>query len=256
MFPEVRILNLIIPMYPLCVAFGFLIATVILIKLSNRIGLTENQIFNLMCFTEFGVILGGKILFLLINFRDFEKYISNFGFVGLFSKTGYVFYGGLLGGIWAIVIYSKIYKLSCSLNLNIVLLVTPLIHFFGRIGCFCSGCCYGIEWDGPFSVYIHGANRFPVQLFESCGNLILFLFLLFIFTKNSEIIVFCYFICYGFLRLIVECFRGDINRGFIGKISISSFISLIVITIGIFSFVIYMKKRKKIGLVNGKIQKI
>lgn len=253
MFPELRILNLIIPIYPLCVAFGFLVATIVLIKLSNRTGLTENQTFSLMCFTEIGVILGGKILFLIINFRDLDSYVNSFGIIGLFSKTGYVFYGGLFGGIIAIFIYSKIYKLNYSSNLNIIILVTPLIHCFGRLGCFCSGCCYGIEWDGIVSVYLNGTRRFPVQLFEACGNFILFFFLYFIFNKKSKMIYAWYFIWYGCFRLIIERFRGDRSRGFIGRISVSSFISLIVITIGIFIFVIHIQKRKKTGETNGKI---
>jgi phosphatidylglycerol:prolipoprotein diacylglycerol transferase len=29
--------------------------------------------------------------------------------------------------------------------IDIVTLTIPLFHFFGRIGCFLGGCCFGVE---------------------------------------------------------------------------------------------------------------
>ena len=43
MFPEIHVLNICIPMYPLCVAIGFFVSTVVLDKLSVKIGLSEKE---------------------------------------------------------------------------------------------------------------------------------------------------------------------------------------------------------------------
>ena len=98
---------------------------------------------------------------------------------------GQVFYGGLLGGIAGAVVYAKCARLEGFPDYaDTVAPAIPLFHFFGRIGCFLGGCCYGIESDFGFvftNAVVQSANgvrRFPVQLFESGFNLLLFIFLI------------------------------------------------------------------------------
>ena len=246
MFPEIHFFNLIIPMYPLCVATGFLIGTIFLYFRANKYGFSEKLIFPLMCFAEAGVIIGGKILFLLINFRLLPKYYSSVGIFGLFTKTGFVFYGGLFGGIFTIWIFSKIYTASFFESLSLVCSVTPLVHALGRIGCFCAGCCYGIEYEGFCSVYIHGANRFPVQLLEASLLLVLFDVIQILLRSAKKSIVLVYFLGYGLIRFFCEFLRGDEARGFIGGLSVSMWISILCIMFGsIFTIYKLIKLDKK-----------
>lgn len=67
----------------------------------------------------------------------------------------------------------------------------PLFHFFGRIGCFLGGCCYGVPCSFGFT-YTHnlieqanGVSRFPIQLVEAAFNLALF-FLLWTLQKKGK----------------------------------------------------------------------
>lgn len=241
MCPELHILNVSIPMYPLCVAIGFLIANILLNKLSSSILLNEKQIFSLMCFIEVGVIIGGKLLFLIINFHQLGFIFQKFGIMGVITKTGFVFYGALIFGVLSCFIFIKIYEIKMSIVFPVAFLITPLIHAFGRLGCFCANCCYGIKYDGFASINIQGVNRFPIQLFEAFWNFIIFLFLLFLLKKNKKLIIQCYLISYGILRLITEQLRGDFERGFIGKMSVSSYISLFLILLGIIYHIIQQK---------------
>lgn len=242
MFPEISILNLTVPIYPICVATGFFVGTLILSYFAKKYDFPEKLVFPLMCFTESGVIIGGKILFLLINFSILPKYYSKFGFLRLFTRTGFVFYGGLFGAIVSILLFSKIYNFPFSASLSAVCFVTPLVHFFGRLGCFFSGCCYGIEYAGFCSVYIHGSNRFPVQLVEAILNLLLFLVLQIILRKNKSVI-FPYFLGYGIIRLVCESLRGDESRGFIGPLSVSAWISIMFI---VMSFCVILIRSKNL----------
>lgn len=236
MLPSLRLFNLLIPMYPLCVATGFLIGTVVAIMLGKKIGLSENFVYLLMCCVEVGVIIGGKALFLLVNIKTLRKIYDAFGIIGVFTKTGFVFYGGLGGGILAVFFISIIKKASFYNVLSLEMTVTPLIHVFGRLGCFCSGCCYGKEWHGAISIYMHGKERFPVQLMEASFNLILFGVLLFTFyfKRGKYIVIPIYLIGYGSIRLFTELFRGDASRRFIGAMSVSSWISILCVLIGLF----------------------
>lgn len=247
MFPELSIFNLIIPMYPLCVAIGFLIGTAVLYWDYRKLEIEDKHIFPLMCFVEAGVIVGGKLLFLLVNIQKLPKYFHKFGFFGLFSKTGYVFYGGLFGGVLAIWIFSKIYKQLFTESLMYVFAVTPLIHAFGRIGCFCSGCCYGIKYNGFLNVYMNNVRRFPVQLLETSLLLFLFVILQFFLLQKRKYIIELYFLGYGLIRFICEFFRGDAARGFIGTLSISSWISLLCVVISCVIFTINLRKNMEIN---------
>jgi len=55
-----------------------------------------------------------------------------------------------------------------------------------------------------------------------------------------------YLICYGIGRFILEFFRGDIERGSVGTLSVSQFISIFILIAGLFTmwFTYILKKRK------------
>ena len=65
---------------------------------------------------------------------------------------GLVFYGGLIGAFLGIFCYCKQYHLSYVPYMDVFAPLIPFVHGIGRIGCFCSGCCYGIEYYGPFAI--------------------------------------------------------------------------------------------------------
>ena len=82
-----------------------------------------------------------------------------------------------------------LYQRSCGRiaceheHTDVAALASPLFHIFGRLGCFLSGCCFGVESSVGF-VYHHclieeanGVSRFPVQLVEAFANLFIFLLL-------------------------------------------------------------------------------
>ncbi len=241
MFPNLCVLNIIIPLYSVCIATGFLFGTLIVMHLGKKFGISENKILILMCFAEIGVIIGGKILFLLINIHNLTWIFEKFGFFAIFTKTGFVFYGGLFGGVIAVLSFSKIYKISVYENLSLVLSVTPLIHAFGRIGCLFAGCCYGIEWTRWSAIFLHDAYRFPVQLLEAALNLVLFYLLQIFFTRKKEIVISLYIGGYGMIRFFCEFFRGDEGRGFIGSLSVSAWISIMFIVMAFCDILIRSK---------------
>ncbi len=119
------------------------------------------------------------IFFFIITYMSAKTYtfvVS--GFKKKFLECGLSSYGGLIGVIISPLIYEKIYP-SDKKIIKYSILSLPLIYSFGKIGCFFVGCCYGIPYNGPFSVtYPHGLNipLFPIQLLESFVFFILFLF--------------------------------------------------------------------------------
>lgn len=162
---------------------------------------------------------------------------------GAFELEGATFYGGLLCAllIFPLLLCAKkkrtigIYDRLCDFTTCI-----PIGHFFGRIGCFLGGCCYGIPTDGPFGViFPEGSLPYqaygdtplhPTQLYEAFFLLILFVVLLLCGKKRALPL---YLILYGIGRCAIECLRGD-DRGQIGNIPLSpaQIISLALIVAG------------------------
>ena len=229
-------------------AAAVLCGLIFLYMLKKRNLMIEDGILFLMI-AMIGVLIGSHLLYAITNIRFVPKLFEKVGFDEwlervIFIFGGAVFYGGLFGGILAGKIAIRVLRLNGNLYSDIMSIIIPLFHSIGRVGCFLAGCCYGIE--SKFGFYtdtnefvpsINGVVRFPVQLLEAVGNLILAIALFIIFKKNeknsrmSGKLIYIYVISYGVMRFCDEFLRGDEIRGFVGLLSTSQWIAIISITV-------------------------
>jgi phosphatidylglycerol:prolipoprotein diacylglycerol transferase len=81
----------------------------------------------------------------------------------------------------------------------------------GRVGCFLNGCCYGALSSGPASVYMAGARRHPVQLYESALVLLLAVVVFAMRRQPRERgrLWRMTLLAYAVVRFTMEFFRGD-----------------------------------------------
>lgn len=165
-------------------------------------------------------------------------------FYHLFEFSGITFSGGLFGGLlFFLIFYGIIFKniKSVESHLDCITPSVVLGHFFGRIGCFLGGCCFGKPSDSIISVafpagspaeqtYWSGVKVLPTQLIEAFFLLLLFSVLYFKLRKQSFAF---YFIFYGAFRFFIEFFRGD-SRGILlqSMFSPSQCLAMIMIAIG------------------------
>ena len=204
-----------------------------------------------------GVGIGAKLLGVVVNIFNAiveqEKLTLN-----TFIKSGIVFYGGLFGFISFFHLgYYIIFRKKPVGYDDVLAVIIPLFHFWGRIGCFFAGCCYGIKTNSFLAIrytnringVITTANRFPSQLVEAMLNILLFIMLLCLFTKNKfkDKLLYVYLLSYAIIRFTLEFFRGDVHRGIYGVLSTSQYISC-----GILIYIIirhiYHKKQLKIPI--------
>lgn len=245
MFPLFKCGPIVIPSYVLFVALGFFISSFLIDYFAESFSLSKSQGFYALCSVELGVLLGAKLVYIIINVK--RIFTSHAPFLSIL-KSGFVLYGGILGAVLAVFLFSFFTKKSFYPTLSLISLVAPLIQFFGRIGCFCAGCCYGIPYNGYFSIFIAGEYRYPTQIASAIFNLFLFFTLLILFKKNKQkYLIPVYLFVYGIGRFVIEQFRGDTIRGFLGPLSISSWISIFCIFIGM---IILIKIRKIIQTSN------
>ena len=166
-------------------------------------------------------------------------------------NTGIVFYGGLIGLLISYYICTKVSKQDKRI-LDIVAVCIPLFHSITRVGCFVGGCCFGIEIHSHFAINytttvfdeVTTTYRVPTQLIEAVFNICLFVYLLFLFSRNNwkeKNILRRYLLIYSIGRFIIEFWRGDLVRGVILGVSFSQVISILI---WIYLLSTYIKSKK------------
>ncbi len=252
MLPYIEIFGKQIPMYGVCFIVGMLLAVFVAWLLTKKY--QEVPIIDVACsaiYAGIGALVGAKLLFIIVNFGLIID-----GTLTLLQafQGGFVFYGGLIGGVIGLFIYVKLYKLNAFKFFELYATIVPLGHSIGRVGCFLGGCCYGIEYDGPLSCTYDinigntpvGVPLFPVQLVEAFLLLCLFFVLLVLYIKKRHlgIQVLTYGFAYCLIRFSLEFLRGDKERGALLGMSTSQFISLLFAAVLIAVIVIRLKKAK------------
>lgn len=261
--------NFNITPYTICVLIGTLLSVLIVFLIGRKMKLDYNDLFWMGVSAAVGAFLGAHILYFLTMLPDFIKGlqtspaidVGDFFYKIFIAASGLVYYGGLLGALAGICICARVRKIIFRRNyLNAFVIVFPFFHFVGRIGCVLTGCCYGIEYHGPFAiqysqkVITEGVNdhiadfpRFPVQPLEALCELLLFVFLLLVWRKKKESVslVPCYLLPYAVIRFADEFLRGDDIRGFWGPLSTSQWIAVIIFIVTIIYLVISKKNKSK-----------
>ena len=99
-----------------------------------------------------GSLLGAKILGIIVNILNAliqKKRIVKETFI----NSGIVYYGGLFGLLLFFRIGLKLISKEKMIEYrDILAVIIPIFHFFGRIGCFFAGCCYGKITNSNISV--------------------------------------------------------------------------------------------------------
>ena len=220
--------------YGLMYLIGFALA----LWLANRqaekpnSGWTKEQVSDLLFYGMLGVILGGRIGYVL--FYQFSYFIENPLYLFRIDQGGMSFHGGTLGVITAIAIFAWTRKKSLFEVGDFVVPLVPLGLLAGRIGNFINGELWGRVTDVPWAfVFPTGGPepRHPSQLYEAfLEGLVLFLILQWFIKKPRPAgsVAGVFLLGYGAFRFIVEYFREpDAHLGlFAGVISMGQILSL------------------------------
>lgn len=234
--------------YVLCITVGFIIAFILNRYLALRSGQSRKD-----CWISEALILVSLILgwFFAAVMQGVYSWIANPN-NGFSLFRGLTFYGGLFGGCICYVCLYRIIKKSWDESFFRFLTYIPvsicLVHAFGRLGCFCAGCCYGKPTDSVLGVQFPRLPEkvWPTQLFESGFLLILSLFLfILLIKKNNRFNISWYCIGYGVWRFFIEFLRGDPRGSFVPGLSPSQFWSIVLVCVGfLFLFILSRHYRR------------
>jgi phosphatidylglycerol:prolipoprotein diacylglycerol transferase len=140
-YPELNIGPLTIQMFGLCLGVAFLVAGWMVARRLSELGRPVDLAYEMVFAALIGGIGGAKLWFLAENGGP------------LFSGTGLTFYGGLIGGALAVIVWTRH---RGALDLKLADAVVPSLaaaYAIGRIGCqFAGDGDYGKDWDGPWAM--------------------------------------------------------------------------------------------------------
>lgn len=194
-----------------------------------------------------GGLLGGKLYYA----------IARGDLSAVFDRAGFVFWGGLMGGIIACAIVIRRKRLSFTRYSDATAIGLAAAYSVGRTGCWAVGDDYGRPWNGPLAVsFPNGAppstvnnmtelfnspappgaspsdvlSVHPTQLYETALGFVMFL-ILWRFRKHSHAegwLFGLYCVLAGIERFIIEFVRAKDDRFFLfGTFTTAQLIALL-----------------------------
>jgi phosphatidylglycerol:prolipoprotein diacylglycerol transferase len=278
-----------IPAYFALLMVGFSAATLVAARMATRQGLDREVIVDLSLLSLLMGVVGARVLHVVADgyFWDYVHLCTNPAQViwhavtsprecvdlgggwdaatqtchaltrdcfawAEFWNGGLAYYGGLVfatvAGIW----FLRRERFPVGKGVDMVGAVLALGIFFGRIGCFLGGCCFGIPTAGPLGVSFPGDSpasyeqaeagllrdkhlaSLPVhatQLYEALGCLLIAAWLLLWVHPRKRFdgqVLLQFLIAYAALRFVVEYLRAD-DRGALFGLSTSQLIGLLIV---------------------------
>ncbi len=252
----IQIGTIMISWYGLFIVLG-IAAGVLLGYILMRINhLKFDDFIQIACFVGLGAMAGAKLLYLIVSWEsiDFSR-ITDPEYFSALMGGGFVFYGGVFGGLLGLYLCGKILHIQVAVYARAAIPVIPVAHAFGRIGCAMAGCCYGVPYDGPGAVVYTESIAAPlnvplflVQAVEAAGNLVItgVLCMYDVYCRRQgrrAKSVQLYLVMYAVQRFVLEFLRyDDSERGIILGLSTSQWIG-IGICAGVITVEIFRQKR-------------
>lgn len=266
-FPPGTTYPIIIYSYGFMLMIAFIVGTVFLVYEGKREKISSDVVLDLMTFVIVGSIIGARIVYVLLMPEEFRATLSDTGeqIAGApwwdITRGGLSIHGGVLGALFAGMIFCKLKKLSFWKIADFTILAVPLGIFFGRIGCYLNGCCFGKEFadqvskpwwtkypsnplpEGiippyPWSPDMIQPFRHPAPLYMAGAMLLLFFWLRYFKHNKARFAghTFLMFILtYSVIRFIQEDARFDVSSKVIGEwITIAQLASIIIAIISLF----------------------
>jgi phosphatidylglycerol:prolipoprotein diacylglycerol transferase len=267
--------------------FGYAVAIYSVVRWAKRVGVDHQSVIDAGLASIIGGVLGGRLLHVLADgyFMDYVHLCTDPAQVGWritaaqcadaqgawdaarkvchpeardclawakFYNGGLAYYGGLIGGTWGVAIIARRDRLPFRKLADMTAIGVAMGLFFGRIGCFLAGCCYGEvtehalgtrfpAWspasEGQFragllahpsvaSLPVH-----PTQLYEAVGCLLISVVLSQWGPRHKRFdgqVALLALLAYAVLRSLIEELRAD-DRGVYLSLSTSQWVSLAVV---------------------------
>jgi phosphatidylglycerol:prolipoprotein diacylglycerol transferase len=170
MQPEIHLGPLTLQSFGLMMGLGFVVAGVFAAKRLKEIGRPVDWAYEMVFAALVGGIVGARAWSVIEHWDEAKDDLLG----SIFSGSGLVFYGGLLGGALCVLGWAKWRGVLDLKTLDVAAVPLAAAYAIGRIGCQLAGDGdYGKDWDGPWAMaYPHGtvpttATVHPTPVYET-----------------------------------------------------------------------------------------
>src|SRR5512147_1874155 len=197
-------------------------------KRVERHGISKDALNNVIYYSIIGYIVGGRIIFALVNLSTFmQSPLSIFSVnVDLFDPVGALAIALLAGSI-----YGQRQKLPLWPTLDAL---TPLLATLAiglSLSHLAAGTAFGKPTNLPWGIELWNATRHPTQIYELIAALLIFGILWFRKTTSQRGFTFLLFTAMtAGARLFLEAFRGD-STLILGGLRLAQVIAWIVLAL-------------------------
>ncbi len=213
MQPEIHIGGLTLKTFGLMFALAFLAVGAVIARRFKELGKPVDWAYEIAFAALIGGLVGSRLYFIVQNYDDVKGDLVG----NLFSGSGLVWYGGVIGGTIAVLAWGWWRGFFGFVLLDLCAVPLALGYAIGRIGCQVSGDGdYGKAWDGPWAMaYPHGAvptnhTVHPTPIYETLVMGLVALGLWHLRDRFRPGVLFAlYLLCAGIERFLVEFIRRN-----------------------------------------------
>jgi phosphatidylglycerol:prolipoprotein diacylglycerol transferase len=273
-----RRIDLPLHSYGLLLASAFLSAIWVAQREARHRGQDPERMADLGFWILVSALVGSRVYFILVNWDDYfgsgflaDTPVGRIPRLLAVWEGGLVFYGGFIGAALAAAWYMRRHGMPFLAWADTAIPSVAFGHFVGRLGCFFAGCCWGdlarvdLPWVTRFPPASLAYQSFargpeaashlapggattlplhPTQLYESFGELGLFLLLVLVVRPRKRFhgqVLATWLLLYAVLRFVVELFRGDVERGVWAGLGAGQWTSFAIFAAGV---LVWVRARK------------
>lgn len=199
--------------YGIIIAAGFLLAVYYAMRRADQFGLTQDNIIDMLICAVPLAIIGARAYYCLFSWNLYKDDPIRVLYIW---EGGLAIYGGVIGAVIGLFLYTKVKKVKTSALLDIGGLGLLIGQSIGRWGNFMNREAFGAQTDSFLRMGLTDANGatiyvHPTFLYESVWNAIGLLILHF-YSKRRKFdgqIFLMYLGWYGLGRMFIEGLRTD-----------------------------------------------
>ncbi len=266
--------------YGITYLLGFLAAYLLMAyRCKQRDGWTSEMVSDLMFYGMLGVILGGRVGYVL--FYHFSDFIADPAYLFKIWEGGMSFHGGFLGVMIGMILYARKINKTPFQVMDFLIPAVPTGLMFGRLGNYINGELWGRVSDGGYNwlmlfpqaqsadAQLMQADpslqtlaqtvatkvgemallpRHPSQLYEAFAEGLLLFILIWWYSSKPRprmAVTGLFVLGYGLARFIIEFYRQpDADQGFIlfGWMTKGQILTAPMIVVGIVLIIIAYRR--------------
>ncbi len=246
--------------YGFFIGLSLLLGYLLVLKFSKYFHILKDDLNDLALWLILFSLIGARVYEI---FLEWSYYWQNPIEILKIWQGGLAIHGVIIAGLIVIYLFSKKRKISFLRLTGLIVPSLALGQAIGRFGNWFNQELFGLPSNLPWAIPIEITNRptefinythfHPTFLYESIGNLIIFLILILIILKFKDklnksylglINLSIYLILYSLLRFSLEFIRIDPTPLFLG-LRWPQIFSLVVVSLTFFYFIYKRKKLTK-----------